>query len=65
MTTVNPQCFWCLHFDDDWAKKSDSPYYRCRAFKEIPSEILLNKHDHKKPYPGDNGIRFEPLKERK
>jgi len=23
--------------------------------------ILTNRHDHRKPYPGDHGIRFAPL----
>jgi len=36
---------------------------RCKAFPDgIPGEILDGKHDHKNAYPGDNGIRFEPLK---
>jgi hypothetical protein len=36
---------------------------RCSAFpEEIPREIAGNKHDHRKPFPGDRGIRFEPLK---
>jgi hypothetical protein len=21
----------------------------------------MNKYDHRKPYPGDHGIRFEPI----
>ena len=36
----------------------------CFAFPNgIPKEILLGKRDHKKPFPGDHGIRFEPIKE--
>ena len=35
---------------------------RCRAFsKGIPAIILTGEHDHRKPYKGDNGIRFEPI----
>lgn len=33
----------------------------CNAFPQgIPSEILLNQHDHKESFPGDQGIRFDP-----
>ena len=38
-------------------------FLRCTAFPdEIPREIAGNKHDHRTPFPGDPGIRFEPLK---
>lgn len=48
---VIPQCFYCKHYEGN---------YRCAAFVEgIPDKILVNKHDHREPYPGDNGIRFE------
>lgn len=32
----------------------------CAAFPDgIPDEIWRGDNDHTKPYPGDNGIRFE------
>ena len=38
----------------------------CTAYpKGIPDPILTGKVSHKKPYPGDNGIRFEPIKKEK
>jgi hypothetical protein len=34
----------------------------CSAFPDgIPEVILLNLHDHREPYPGDNGVRFTPV----
>jgi hypothetical protein len=34
----------------------------CLAFLDgIPDEILDGLVDHKKPYPGDNGIQYEPV----
>jgi len=38
---------------------------KCAAFPErIPGTILRNEHDHREPYEGDNGIRFEPVEGR-
>ena len=49
--TIVPQCFDCKRW-----RENDV----CVAFPDrIPDEILLNLHDHKQPYPGDGGIRFE------
>ena len=48
------QCFHCAHLLGN---------KKCAAFDdEIPMEIRTNEHDHRKPFPGDNGIRFEKLK---
>lgn len=52
--TVFPQCFRCKHLFGGAA-------YNCDAFPTgIPEAILTNDHDHRKPYDGDHGIRFEP-----
>lgn len=47
------QCVWCRH--------RSAGGQRCRAFPAgIPVEILRNRHDHRHPFGGDHGVRFEP-----
>jgi hypothetical protein len=39
------------------------PPRTCRAFPDgIPPEIWRGEHDHRTPYPGDHGIRYEALR---
>ena len=46
-------CLLCKHLNKDGIS--------CNAFPDaIPQEILANVFDHRKPWPGDNGILFEP-----
>jgi hypothetical protein len=59
--TIDPQCTSCRHLDR--VAMASLHIMRCTAYpEEIPREIAGNKHDHRKPFPGDHGIRFEPLK---
>lgn len=46
-------CFDCRHLHEDQRT--------CDAFPDgIPSVFLYLDEVHKKPYPGDHGIQFEP-----
>ena len=48
------RCILCKHYRME---------QKCKAFpKRIPEEILTGKDDHSKPFKGDGGIRFEPIK---
>lgn len=50
---VSWQCLKCRHFDLNLT---------CKAFPDgIPEEIMTGQHDHRNPYPGDQGIRYEPV----
>jgi len=45
------QCSFCRH----WLGRKT-----CAAFPDgVPAAILDNEHDHREPFAGDNGIRFE------
>lgn len=56
-TTLLPICFQCRHIG--WVEPSIG--WTCKAFpKGIPTEILASRHNHRRPFPGDHGIQFEP-----
>jgi len=50
---ISPICTFC--------KNESTTKRKCRAFSEIPLPIWNGDNDHTKPYPGDNGIRFDPI----
>ena len=52
-----PLCFECRHF----AGVVPGVGWSCTAFRRIPVPILVKSHDHRQPYPGDGGLRFEPV----
>ena len=46
-------CLKCKHLNEDGIS--------CKAFTDvIPQDIRASVFDHRKPFPGDNGILFEP-----
>lgn len=54
-TVTHPiQCGNCKH------RTPGDGFPRCDAFDKIPMDILTNRFNHTKPYPGDGGVRFEP-----
>jgi hypothetical protein len=60
MTTLEPLCFDCKHFQGP-APPGTMSAYVCEAFPDgIPMNILLLQPDHREPVDGDHGIQFEP-----
>ena len=53
-----PMCIGCKNYISD----STEPGFHCRAFPDgIPDEIFEGGFNHRKPFKGDHGIRFEPI----
>lgn len=49
------QCSLCTH-----RTRTEELGVYCEAFPDgIPEDIYYNRHDHRKPYPGDRGVRWE------
>lgn len=50
-------CLGCRHYEWGWLDDD-----RCAAFPDgVPREIWLGDADHSKPFPGDGGVRFDPV----
>ena len=51
--------FLCLFCDRFGGTVVDADPLKCLAFPDgIPQPILRSEADHRKPFDGDNGIRF-------
>ena len=54
MKRTETPCYDCIHF-------TGAPAGKCSAFPvEIPEKIWSGKLQHREPFPGDHGFRFEP-----
>jgi hypothetical protein len=50
-----PLCLVCRHL-----RLGHSGRLACRGFPDgIPRALLEGRADHREPYPGDNGVRFQ------
>lgn len=55
---ITAQCFNCRRFRGN----TDEGALHCEAFPAgIPAQILTGAIDHRQPYPGDGGLRFDPI----
>jgi hypothetical protein len=59
----SPVCLICRHYQGNrWDDELRAHVGVCAAYPdEIPLPIWNGDNLHREPYPGDNGIRFEPI----
>lgn len=51
-----PMCMGCAHY------LSGADNLACQAFpRGIPAPIIDGEADHRRPFPGDHGVRFTAL----
>lgn len=53
-----PMCAACVHLISEPKMSGEKP--TCTAFPGgIPLRIYYERGDHRKPWPGDDGVRFQ------
>ena len=55
MCFLPPLCVFCRHYNVGGVPGEPD----CAAFAEIPDPIFRGEFDHRQPFPGDAGVRFE------
>lgn len=63
MTVIDSQCSRCKRFNEKIQLVDGRAKFVCEAFPDgIPDSVFMNEADHSKPFPGDGGLQFVPIK---